>query len=181
MNIARERYPGGESEILLGLAHLLATISPIASPDFSITTTASLFHVPYKSADNEVCYYPFGPAGRCHRSGGHGTAYGSPQRDAMGRHSEETGSWNVDDLVGCAQLLIEVVRFADCCVGKGGKVTDPAGAVSKKQVLESPSKVAGVKRVKMRYGPYSVPNMNKTSITGEAGALWLVFLIPIGR
>ncbi|QDS69560.1 hypothetical protein FKW77_007927 [Venturia effusa] len=57
-------------------------------------------------------------------------------------------------------------------MGKGGKVADPAGAAPRKQVIASPSKVAGVKRIKMRHGPYSVPNMNRTSIMGEAGALW---------
>ncbi|QDS72079.1 hypothetical protein FKW77_003155 [Venturia effusa] len=57
-------------------------------------------------------------------------------------------------------------------IGKGGKVSDPAGAAKKKVVMESPSKVPGAKRIKMRHGPYSVPNMNKKGITGEAGSLW---------
>lgn len=39
--------------------------------------------------------------------------------------------------------------------GKGGKVSDPAGATSKKVVLQSPSLVPGAKRIKMRHGPYS--------------------------
>lgn len=39
--------------------------------------------------------------------------------------------------------------------GKGGKVSDPAGASSKKVVMQSPSLVPGAKRVKLRYGPYS--------------------------
>jgi hypothetical protein len=32
--------------------------------------------------------------------------------------------------------------------------------------------IPGVRRVKLRYGPYRVPNMNKSSITGEMGMLW---------
>ena len=32
--------------------------------------------------------------------------------------------------------------------------------------------IPGVRRVKLRYGPYKVPNMNKSSITGEMGMLW---------
>jgi hypothetical protein len=35
----------------------------------------------------------------------------------------------------------------------------------------SNSRVAGVKRVKLLYGPYSVINMNKTSLSGERGML----------
>jgi len=46
----------------------------------------------------------------------------------------------------------------------------------RKQIVQSDSKIPGVKRVKMRYGPYSVPNMNKTSVTGEAGSLWKYIL-----
>lgn len=39
-------------------------------------------------------------------------------------------------------------------------------------IQQSTSKVAGAKRIKMRYGPYMVPGMNGTSITGETGMLW---------
>jgi hypothetical protein len=56
--------------------------------------------------------------------------------------------------------------------GKGGKVADPPGAAPKRQESPTKSSVPGAKRIKMRYGPYSVPNMNKTSIVGEPGALW---------
>jgi hypothetical protein len=38
--------------------------------------------------------------------------------------------------------------------------------------LKSESNIPGVRRVKMRYGPYQVPNMNKGGLTGEAGSLW---------
>lgn len=41
-------------------------------------------------------------------------------------------------------------------------------------MLDSPSPVPGAKRIKMRYGPYQVPNMNKTGLVGEPGSLWLV-------
>jgi hypothetical protein len=51
-------------------------------------------------------------------------------------------------------------------------VADPPGASSKRVEMKSPSLVPGVRRVKMRYGPYSVPNMNKSSIVGEPGSLW---------
>jgi hypothetical protein len=57
-------------------------------------------------------------------------------------------------------------------LGKGGKVADPPGAGPKKVALQTDSKVAGAKRIKIRSGPYSVPNMNKTSLVGEAGMLW---------
>jgi hypothetical protein len=62
--------------------------------------------------------------------------------------------------------------FANAFTGKGGKVADPPGAAPKRVEMKSTSEVAGVKRIKMRYGPYSVPNMNKTSLVGEPGALW---------
>lgn len=73
-----------------------------------------------------------------------------------------------------ADLGSQSILHADCYAGKGGKVADPPGAAAKKQVVESPSKVAGAKRIKMRYGPYMVPNMNRTGLTGEPGSLWLV-------
>jgi hypothetical protein len=34
------------------------------------------------------------------------------------------------------------------------------------------SKIPGVKRIKIRNGPYKVPNMNTTAISGEKGMLW---------
>jgi hypothetical protein len=71
-----------------------------------------------------------------------------------------------------APILIQTHPNCVKITGKGGKVADPAGAAPKKQLMQTMSKVPGVKRVKMRYGPYNVPNMNKTSLTGEAGSLW---------
>jgi hypothetical protein len=44
--------------------------------------------------------------------------------------------------------------------------------------MESPSKVPGAKRIRMRYGPYLVPNMNRTGLTGEPGSLWLANASP---
>lgn len=92
----------------------------------------------------------------------------------MGCYPAETSSWDADYVVGCVLPEIEVNWFTNRCVGKGGKVADPPGAAPRKRVVESPSKVAGAKRIVLRYGPYSVPNMNKTGLTGEPGALWLV-------
>jgi len=66
----------------------------------------------------------------------------------------------------------QIIGTLTTLIGKGGKVADPPGAAPKRQDLPATSKVPGAKRVKMRYGPYSVPNMNKTSLVGEAGALW---------
>lgn len=57
--------------------------------------------------------------------------------------------------------------------GKGGKVADPPGAAPKRVILPArDDRLSGVKRVKIRYGPYSVIGTNKTSITGESGMLW---------
>jgi len=57
---------------------------------------------------------------------------------------------------------------------KGGKVAAVTGAKPARQEIEGAPKVAGaqVKRVKMRYGPYKVPNMKVSNILGEEGALW---------
>jgi hypothetical protein len=68
--------------------------------------------------------------------------------------------------------MVDNVRRIYSLAGKGGKVSDPAGASAKKVEMKSPSLVPGARRVKLRYGPYSVPNMNKAGINGEAGALW---------
>jgi hypothetical protein len=59
-------------------------------------------------------------------------------------------------------------------VAKGGKVAAVAGATPVRQLLPEKVKLDGVKteRIKMRYGPYKVPNMKVTNILGEEGALW---------
>lgn len=73
-------------------------------------------------------------------------------------------------------VTIRAVRWHD--QGKGGKVADVPGATPKKQLIKTESQVPGVKRIKMRYGPYKVPNMNTKGITGEAGSLWkYVFVV----
>ena len=54
----------------------------------------------------------------------------------------------------------------------GGKVAGVPGAAPLRADLKSQSKVPGAKRVKIRHGPYKVPNMNKVGLSGEAGSLW---------
>lgn len=50
-------------------------------------------------------------------------------------------------------------------------MADPAGAAPRRIEMVSPVKLPGVKRVKIRAGPYSVPNMGKKSLNGHAGML----------
>jgi hypothetical protein len=57
-----------------------------------------------------------------------------------------------------------------CIIARGGKVPDPAGATSK--FVEMEPRVQGAKTVKVRYGPYKVPNMSVKNIMGEEGTLW---------
>jgi hypothetical protein len=55
-----------------------------------------------------------------------------------------------------------------------GKVADPPGAAPKRVETSSPlaAKVPGAKRIKIRSGPYKVPDMNRNSpTTGHAGML----------
>ncbi|KAF2403656.1 hypothetical protein EJ06DRAFT_527256 [Trichodelitschia bisporula] len=54
-----------------------------------------------------------------------------------------------------------------------GRVPDPAGAAPR--VVNLPARIAdiaGSKTIKLRYGPYKVPNMGHKNAIGEAGALW---------
>jgi hypothetical protein len=53
-----------------------------------------------------------------------------------------------------------------------GTVAAPAGAAQIKTVLKSPFDIAGAQRVKIRYGPYKVPNMNKKNMIGATGMLY---------
>ncbi|TID27951.1 Diphthamide biosynthesis protein 2 [Venturia nashicola] len=54
-----------------------------------------------------------------------------------------------------------------------GKVADPAGAAPRRIKLATRAKsIPGSESVKIRYGPYNVPNMNHKNIMGEAGMLW---------
>jgi hypothetical protein len=56
--------------------------------------------------------------------------------------------------------------------GSGAKVKDPAGAAPRKVELPSRVKADGAKTIKLRYGPYVVPNMGVKNFLGEEGALW---------
>jgi hypothetical protein len=57
--------------------------------------------------------------------------------------------------------------------GIGVSGEHPADATPRRQILKTDNPVPGVKRVKIRSGPYIVPNMNKWAIpTGERGMLW---------
>lgn len=58
------------------------------------------------------------------------------------------------------------------CTPPGGRVDETPGAAPRRVELKSTQKIPGVKRVKLRYGPYKVPNMMIKSVMGEGGALW---------
>jgi hypothetical protein len=50
---------------------------------------------------------------------------------------------------------------------------DPPGAAPRVVKLQTDNPIPGVQRVKVRYGPYTAPNMKKISFpTGEYGMLW---------
>jgi hypothetical protein len=52
-------------------------------------------------------------------------------------------------------------------------VGDPPGAAPRRVSLKTDSTIPGVKRVKIRSGPYKAPNMSKLSFpTSEPGMLW---------
>lgn len=54
-----------------------------------------------------------------------------------------------------------------------GKVADPAGAAPRRvNMAARATSVAGSKSIKVRYGPYKVPNMGHKNALGEGGALW---------
>jgi hypothetical protein len=55
---------------------------------------------------------------------------------------------------------------------KGGKVPDPAGAAPKRVELAVRTNVVGSKTIKIRHGPYKVPNMGSKNILNEEGTLW---------
>lgn len=57
-------------------------------------------------------------------------------------------------------------------IGAGyGKVPDPPGAAPRRIEMKSEIPLPGVKRVKIRSGPYKVPNMGVKSMGGHAGML----------
>jgi hypothetical protein len=54
-----------------------------------------------------------------------------------------------------------------------GNISDVAGAASRR--IDLPTRnahIAGSKTVKIRYGPFKVPNTSKTNIFGEKGSLF---------
>jgi hypothetical protein len=55
--------------------------------------------------------------------------------------------------------------------GKYGKVPDPAGAAPRIVHLSPREKTPGSKSVKIRYGPYLVPNMGHKNRVEEEGML----------
>jgi hypothetical protein len=58
-------------------------------------------------------------------------------------------------------------------LGGAGKVPDPPGAGPKRVPMANrATQVPNAKTVKMRYGPYKIPNMGKKNIVGESGSLW---------
>jgi hypothetical protein len=61
----------------------------------------------------------------------------------------------------------------DCVTIAGGygRVADPAGAAPRRQTLQTTSTLPGVKRIKIREGPYNIPSMNKKSQSGHLGML----------
>lgn len=54
-----------------------------------------------------------------------------------------------------------------------GKVADIPGAAPRRvELANRNAQVANAKTVKIRYGPYKVPNMSKKGLTGESGTLY---------
>lgn len=49
---------------------------------------------------------------------------------------------------------------------------DPAGAAPAKVVTKSKTSTPGAQSIKLRYGPYKVPNMNSKNQMGEMGMLY---------
>jgi hypothetical protein len=52
-----------------------------------------------------------------------------------------------------------------------GIIPAPAGAIPSKSALKSRTDVSGAETIKMRYGPFRVPNMKKKNRNGEYGML----------
>jgi len=66
----------------------------------------------------------------------------------------------------------QIVGMMTTLLGKGGRTIGGWNDAALRQPLRTTSKLPGAKRLKYRYGPYIIPNMNKTSIVGEEGMLW---------
>src|ERR1700743_2833999 len=66
---------------------------------------------------------------------------------------------------------MENIAYFD--IGGYGKVPDIPGAAPRRVELANRTpQVSSAKTVKIRYGPYKVPNMSKKSIMGESGTLF---------
>jgi hypothetical protein len=93
-----------------------------------------------------------------------GVAVGAPT--ARGNFAEELNQLAKRQSGGIASL-VNMINTGY------GRVADPAGATSKRVPLANrATTVPNAKTVKMRYGPYKVPNMGKKNIVGEEGSLW---------
>jgi hypothetical protein len=55
---------------------------------------------------------------------------------------------------------------------KYGKVAPGAKDAPKRAILPTRSSAAGAKTIKVRYGPYKVPNMMQKNFVGEEGSLY---------
>jgi hypothetical protein len=53
-----------------------------------------------------------------------------------------------------------------------GKVAPGANDAPNKVKMNSSYPLAGAQKIKLRYGPYMVPNMNKKNMAGEMGSLF---------
>ena len=59
-----------------------------------------------------------------------------------------------------------------CSAEHGGKVPDPPGAAPRRVVLKPRADLAEMQTVKLRYGPFKVPNQKKKNLVGEYGMLY---------
>jgi hypothetical protein len=65
------------------------------------------------------------------------------------------------------------VRYVDHPLGIYGKARDPAGELPPRQQELNPREITpGSKIVKVRYGPYLLPNRNWRNMAGEQGMLY---------
>lgn len=69
------------------------------------------------------------------------------------------------------KLSLSPARYSLHLGGGAGKVPDPPGALPRRQELASDFTVPGARRVKIRSGPYRVPNMGVKSLSGHYGML----------
>jgi hypothetical protein len=67
-------------------------------------------------------------------------------------------------------FLLEIV-LKTCPEGYGKVPAGPNDATNR-VTLTPTYPLAGAKKLKLRYGPYKVPNMNKKNLIGEMGSLF---------